>query len=290
MGTVFGYINDKLIDTKSVKMVRFDKSLSKYTDLLLSMCEDLDILHNHVFDKPSITELYLNQYYLFLSNDEVIGYTLLNKFNKNNCSIKDFLIRDIYRSKGYGTICLKLIIDHLKSIKAKIVLLNVLETNQPAKKLYFKFNFKPLLYTFENTLTNSFNDNLIYVKDDKNDPNYEYFLELKSMYQQTSDRMFDSYIDQFFAKNGVLVKIVKDQVVAGSCINIWDDGDIDYAFLRCPLAISLNSLDLFLKEAIKNVYFKDCKKYWLIVPVYHKYFNLFKKYGTLKAEQLVLKL
>ncbi len=80
-------------------------------------------------------------YYLYIENDDVIGFSILTKIENEYEILKIGILR-IYQSKGYGSIFLKEILK--KGITNDIFLLEVDESNKKAISLYKKIGFEHL--------------------------------------------------------------------------------------------------------------------------------------------------
>ena len=135
-----------ILDITKVKMVRFTEEYSEYKNILNAMVNDLDTLHNRIHRPYSLEEILANEFFLFIYETYVIGYTLLRQDkDPNTYMIRNFLIRKEYRGQGYGSLCFNIILSYLKyHVKAKKAVLMVSSTNKPAKDLYVGYGFKPI--------------------------------------------------------------------------------------------------------------------------------------------------
>lgn len=130
-----------VIDIPSIQMIRFTNNCVEYENILNKMVLDLDTIHHRVNRPYSLQEILSNEFYLFVKNTFVIGYTLLYP-NPKECVIKNFLIRKEYRNMGYGSICFQILLSYIKSSPdTKKIVLSVDSDNDKAKKLYTKFGF-----------------------------------------------------------------------------------------------------------------------------------------------------
>ena len=84
--------------------------------------------------------------YCFKINNKLIAFCLMYYNSKNKIvNISLICVRKEYKGKGLGTSILKFCINNCINKKAKTFDLHVSTTNEPAKKLYTKLGFKPIL-------------------------------------------------------------------------------------------------------------------------------------------------
>lgn len=102
-----------------------------------SIDEDIVITDhfNKMLDDKNIVLL---AYYL---NEEIVGYILIRKTDKNTCLLDGLYVLEKYRNQGIGTSLLNESINKCKELDAKYVDINVMEKNEVAKNIYKKMNF-----------------------------------------------------------------------------------------------------------------------------------------------------
>lgn len=102
-----------------------------------SIDEDIVITDhfNKMLDDKNIVLL---AYYL---NEEIVGYILIRKTDKNTCLLDGLYVLEKYRNQGIGTSLLNESINKCKELDAKYVNINVMEKNEIAKNIYKKMNF-----------------------------------------------------------------------------------------------------------------------------------------------------
>lgn len=102
-----------------------------------SIDEDIVITDhfNKMLDDKNIVLL---AYYL---NEEIVGYILIRKTDKNTCLLDGLYVLEKYRNQGIGTSLLNESINKCKELDAKYVDINVMEKNEIAKNIYKKMNF-----------------------------------------------------------------------------------------------------------------------------------------------------
>lgn len=104
-----------------------------------------DILTIQENNKNKGTKSDLVHHYTFFLDDIPIGRVMYMEPEPDvKCfSIGNFYLYPKYRGKGYGTKCLNLILDKIKSIDHTLpIYLGVVDNNMAAIKLYTKFDFK----------------------------------------------------------------------------------------------------------------------------------------------------
>lgn len=110
------------------------------------------ILEQGTFKENAFSELLMeklierNFFFLKLEDDdiidEIIGFIIVVRDRIDRVNIINFLIRQKYQGKGYGTLLLGNTLEKIKQFKEiKKVVLNVQISNSPAIKLYEKLHF-----------------------------------------------------------------------------------------------------------------------------------------------------
>ncbi len=88
-------------------------------------------------------------------NNPIATYFVASEFSKiigyigcwlvvGEASITNLAVKNSYRQNGVGIMLLDKMITHLRENLATSIFLEVRESNEPAKKLYSKFNFKEI--------------------------------------------------------------------------------------------------------------------------------------------------
>ena len=81
----------------------------------------------------------------FFVNNELIGYGEITRIKEDSASISRLLILNNFRSKGYGKVLIKTIIDYaFDEFNLKELTLNVIESNEKAIKLYEYYGFEKI--------------------------------------------------------------------------------------------------------------------------------------------------
>ncbi len=86
-----------------------------------------------------------SNYYLLLSDNDIIGYMRVNHYNgMKGIYIEAFYIDDKYRGAKYGDFLMKWFMGRAKRLytEATNITLGVISNNKPAIKLYSKYKFK----------------------------------------------------------------------------------------------------------------------------------------------------
>ncbi|MFX1419628.1 MAG: GNAT family N-acetyltransferase [Promethearchaeota archaeon] len=90
-------------------------------------------------------------------SDVIVGMIIaelrIDPFGKSEGYIKQFFLKEAYRSKGVGHDLLEKALEHLKKIKVEKVKVNIKEQAVKASKLYEKLNFKKVYEVLELDLT-----------------------------------------------------------------------------------------------------------------------------------------
>ena len=90
-------------------------------------------------------------------SNEVIGMIIaelrIDPFGTSEGYIKQFYLKEEYRSKGVGHLLLEKALEHLKKIKVEKIKVNIKEQAVKALKLYEKLNFKKVYEVLELDLT-----------------------------------------------------------------------------------------------------------------------------------------
>jgi ribosomal-protein-alanine N-acetyltransferase len=74
---------------------------------------------------------------------QLIGFIIAIRDEKERANIINFLIKQKFRNKGFGSYLLQKMIEKIKKIKGiKKIVLNVQISNSAAIRMYEKFNFK----------------------------------------------------------------------------------------------------------------------------------------------------
>jgi ribosomal protein S18 acetylase RimI-like enzyme len=86
-------------------------------------------------------------------SDEVVGMIIaelrIDPFGSSQGYIKQFFLKEQYRSKGAGSLLLEKALEHLKKIKVEKIRVNIKEKAIEASKLYEKANFKKVYEVLE---------------------------------------------------------------------------------------------------------------------------------------------
>ena len=83
----------------------------------------------------------------------IIAELRIDPFGSSEGYIKQFFLKEKYRSKGTGRILLEKAMEHLKRIKVEKVKVNIKEEALEALNLYEKMNFKKVYEVLELDLT-----------------------------------------------------------------------------------------------------------------------------------------
>ena len=90
-------------------------------------------------------------------SDDIVGMIIaelrIDPFGKSEGYIKQFFLKEDYRSKGVGHDLLEKALEHLKKIKVEKVKVNIKEEAIKASKLYEKLKFKKVYEVLELDLT-----------------------------------------------------------------------------------------------------------------------------------------
>jgi len=90
-------------------------------------------------------------------SNEIIGMIIaelrIDPFGTSEGYIKQFFLKEEYRSKGVGHLLLEKALEHLKKIKVEKIKVNIKEQAVKALKLYEKLNFKKVYEVLELDLT-----------------------------------------------------------------------------------------------------------------------------------------
>lgn len=90
-------------------------------------------------------------------SNEVVGMIIaelrIDPFGTSEGYIKQFFLKEEYRSKGVGHLLLGKALEHLKKIKVEKIKVNIKEQAAKASKLYEKLNFKKVYEVLELDLT-----------------------------------------------------------------------------------------------------------------------------------------
>jgi ribosomal-protein-alanine N-acetyltransferase len=125
-------------------------------DLKKIMALEQETFKENAFSKFLMEKLIQkNTLFLKLENGEgknhIIGFIIVIRDRIDRVNIINFLIKQKYQNKGFGSLLLKITLENIKQLKEiKKVILNVQVTNSPAIKLYEKFNFRKNPRIFEN--------------------------------------------------------------------------------------------------------------------------------------------
>jgi len=79
----------------------------------------------------------------------IIAELRIDPFGKSEGYIKQFFLKEDYRSKGVGHDLLEKALEHLKKIKVEKIKVNIKEKATKASKLYEKMNFKKVYEVLE---------------------------------------------------------------------------------------------------------------------------------------------
>jgi len=93
-------------------------------------------------------------------NNEPVGMIIaelrIDPFGMSEGYIKQFFLKENYRSKGIGRVLLQKALDHLKKIKVDKVKVNIKDEALEALKLYEKMHFKKVYEVLELDLKKDF--------------------------------------------------------------------------------------------------------------------------------------
>ena len=126
-------------ERSSVEMTLFspehqEKYKEIYNDCFREMREALDIKPYDFIRDDSLFETGMDQVYLLLKGDEIIGSVALKRDE-----IDDLIVNRKFQGQGYGKQILLWALEHMHSGK---VILHVAEWNQKAVRLYKKMGFE----------------------------------------------------------------------------------------------------------------------------------------------------
>ena len=281
------YIDNQVIKSKDIKIERFIPKYKDHYNTIIELNRELDELHGFVYKQESINELYLDNYYLFLINNTCIGLAIL-RFRDKVCNISSYAIVKEYRSKGYGKLCLKVLLDFIKNkLKYREVHLIVQMWNTNARKLYYSVGFKLLVNILEDKTTFVKTDKVKYITPDMDtEEDKEIYKQLIEIYK----KCYKYPETCMLFKNGIIVKIANDRVVAGCGTSVFEFVDGNYEILFYPAAINSTYLTMFLKDAITSTIYYKTIGYNIDNSIDCKYFSIINKFGKLKSQQLMIKL
>lgn len=279
------YISNQVIKAKNIRIERFASKYKDYYNTILEMERDLDETHGMEFRQIPIQQMYFDSYYIFLMDNICIGYCILRYRNKV-CNISSYAIVKEFRGKGYGKLCLKLLLDFIKNkLKYREVHLAVQLWNTNARKLYYSVGFKLLVTILEGKSTFIKTDKIRYITTDLDTKeDIDIYNQLKEIYKKYY-KYPESYM---FFKNGIIVKIINNKVVAGCGTNVTQLVDGNYEILFYPAAINSNYLTMFLKDAITSTIYYKTIGYNINNSIDCKYYSIINKFGKPKSEQLML--
>ncbi|HDD43432.1 MAG TPA: N-acetyltransferase [Candidatus Desulfofervidus auxilii] len=112
-----------------MKVIKIDKNSSLFSKVK-------EIINQNLSNK-----CFKGEYFVLIKNNEIIGIIALNQLSWFITEIKQFVIIEKYRSKGYGQYLLKEVI---KQIKTSLACCIVKENNYVSLHIFKKYGFKEI--------------------------------------------------------------------------------------------------------------------------------------------------
>lgn len=268
------------INLNNIKIEKFSSKYKSHLKEINKLQREMDSDDNG----SSLDELNKGPNYCFIYNNDLVGYVVIEKQEKDRYSISSFIIKPEYRGKGTGKYCFELLLKFIKEkFNPKIISLWVYFNNDPARSIYYSFGFKPYSTEFEGDLQQVRSHAIVQKSSDKT-----IIKELREIYKNTNK----SVPEDMLPPSSALVLLDKDnKVLAGSGFNNVKENNAKYLTLFYPVGLSQDNLKTFLEDikTHKNLV-GNADKFNLLSYNDYQFFNVFKNFGKPKQEELYLNL
>lgn len=132
-----------------IKEVKNEKDANRCDELLTELILDerkyndtIDeniVITNHFNNLINNENIVLLAYY---SEEEIIGYILIRRVEKNVCLLDSLYVLEQYRNQGIANKLLNAALKKCKEFNVKYVDIKVMKNNEIAMNIYKKLNFK----------------------------------------------------------------------------------------------------------------------------------------------------